>query len=284
MADFGGQFNYDITVCDRRRPMANIDPLYFITPIVVIAFSAGLVLYWALRRRFKGSVLVYSLAAYAGAIALKYAIQIPTISWFRAATGGSLAALGFYYGAQTALFEVGGAYLVASYAVRRGKLEGVDAEGFGIGLAFWENGVLLAIPLLFDYAIYYLILSTPTSSAAQTLYGVLSTGAPSLFYGPGAALPLIGYSILERISSFMAHMSWGILTVVAVVTRRRTFFVAAIPLGFVIDFLVPFAGRMGLAAFELLMFGVSAVWLVATLAVTSSARTPAAAAEKGQPF
>lgn len=260
--------------------MVNIDPLYFITPVAVIAFSAGLVLYWGLRRRFTGSALLYSLVAYAGAIALKYAVQIPTISWFRGVTDGSLAAMGVYYGAQTALFEVGGAYVVASYAVARGKLRAADAEGFGIGLAFWENGVLIAIPLLFEYALYYLVLSTPTSSAAQTIYSALSKGAPSLFYAPGAALPLVGYSILGRVSSLLAHMAWGILVVVAVVLKKRRYFLAALPLGFATDFLVPFAGRMGIGAFELTIFGVSVAWLGATLVATRSARAPSDQGER----
>ncbi|MGI0079116.1 MAG: hypothetical protein ACRECH_05790, partial [Nitrososphaerales archaeon] len=59
--------------------MQNIDPIYFITPITVIAFSFGLVIYCHYRRGFSKWVLGYSLAAYAGAIALKYLVQIPTI-------------------------------------------------------------------------------------------------------------------------------------------------------------------------------------------------------------
>ena len=51
--------------------MQNIDPVYMLQPIVVIAFSVGLVIYWAFKRNFAGRVLLYSLVAYGGAIALK---------------------------------------------------------------------------------------------------------------------------------------------------------------------------------------------------------------------
>lgn len=251
--------------------MPNIDPLYFAVPLSVLALSAGLVLYWAVRRRLAATALVYSLLAYAGAIALKYAVQIPTASSFEAATGGSLVALGAYYGAQTAAFEVGGAFLVSLYAVRRGALKGKDAEGYGLGLAFWENGVIFAIPLLLDYLVYYVLLSSPSSSS-QSLYNTLAKNAPALFYGAGGALPLIGYSILERVSSLMAHLSWGVLCVAASVTKRRSYFVAALPLGFATDFFVPITGRLGIALFEVATFVMSAAWLAMTLRATRSIR------------
>ncbi|MDH2900561.1 MAG: hypothetical protein PXY39_06275 [archaeon] len=85
--------------------MQNIDPLYFITPIVVIEFSFGLVLYWHFKRSFSKWVLIYSLAAYAGAIALKYMIQIPTIAALDSAFGNSPVVLGLYYGIQTGVFK-----------------------------------------------------------------------------------------------------------------------------------------------------------------------------------
>lgn len=256
----------------RDERLTNIDPVYFLTPIAVIAFSVGLVFYWALRRRFAASALVYALVAYAGAIALKYAVQIPSISWFRAATGGSLLALGVYYGTQAAVFEVGGALLVARYAINRGKLKGADAEGFGLSLAFWENAVLISIPLLLDYLVYYIVLSSPSSQAARTLYSVLADNAPALFYGPQAALPLVGYAIVERVSSLMAHLSWGILCVAAVVLKKRMYFVAALPLGFATDFLAPLAGKMGVTLFELVIFVISGAWLAMTFRVTRQVR------------
>ena len=58
-------------------------------------------------------------------------------------TGGSPLEVGAYFGLQTVFFEVGGAYLVARYLVSRGTLRADDAEGFGVSLALWENGMLL---------------------------------------------------------------------------------------------------------------------------------------------
>lgn len=236
--------------------MQNIDPVYFVTPLAVIALMAGLMFYWRRRRTLTLGAALYSLAAYAGAIALKYAVQIPTINAFEAATGGSLAALGTYYGAQTALFEVGGAYVVARLAISRAKLTAEDSEGFGLGLAFWENVALFAVPVLLDYAVYYVILSAGGSSA-QTLYSILSQDSPGLFLAPAGALPLVGYAVLERVSSLFAHLAWGLLCVLAAAHKRRGLFLFALPVGFVIDFLVPFSPTLGLGVFELTIFVIS---------------------------
>jgi hypothetical protein len=234
--------------------MQNIDPLYFITPIVVLAFSFGLVIFWHFKRCFSKWVLVYSLLAYASAIAAKYIVQIPTIGPLEAASGNDPFILGIYYGIQTALFEVGGAFLVAYYAVSRGHFQRRDAGGFGIGLAFWENGVLIALPLLLNYVIYYSILSAPGSSIAATLYSTLSKDSPGLFLGPSGALPLIGLAILERVSSFLAHFSWGCLAVLSAVYRKKVYFLLAFPIGFLIDFLVPYSSILGIGLFEFIVF------------------------------
>lgn len=254
--------------------MQNIDPIYFITPITVIAFSFGLVIYCHYRRGFSKWVLGYSLAAYAGAIALKYLVQIPTIGAMDSAFGSDPAILGIYYGLQTGIFEVGGAFLVATIAVSKGHFRAKDAEGYGLGLALWENGVLLSIPLLIDYAAYYAILGTPNSSIAQTLYSTLSKDAPSLFYGPAGALPLVGYAILERGSSLFAHFSWGYLAVLAAVYKKRSYLSIAFPIGFLIDFLVPFSGSLGTGRFELLVFTISLVGLIAAIVVTRGITKP----------
>ena len=84
--------------------MQNIDPVYFLTPIIVIAFSFGLVIYWHFKKSLSKWVLLYSFIAYFGAIALKYVVQIPTIHQFEAAVGGNLAGLGLYYGFHTVVF------------------------------------------------------------------------------------------------------------------------------------------------------------------------------------
>ena len=64
---------------------------------------------------------------------------------------------GIYFGAQTCIFEVGLAYLVARYAVSRGRMGAADAEAYGVALSFWENAILLgAYSLLQISAIYAL--------------------------------------------------------------------------------------------------------------------------------
>lgn len=249
--------------------MQNIDPLYFLTPVISIGFSFGLVAYLWARKRFTWWVLLTSLAAYAGAIALKVAVQALTYQGFRSAVGGDPVALGVYFGLQTAVFEVGGAFVVARYATARMKLGGKDAAGFGAGLAMWENGVLVGGELLLVYAVYYLTLGAGGSAAAQLL-GDLTQSSPALFYQAGAALPLIGYAVLERVSSLLAHLSWGYLVVMAAYSRRNRYFLLALPMGMV-DFFVPLSGDMGLGRSEALFFALSATCLLVAYAATRGA-------------
>lgn len=252
--------------------LENIDPLYILQPVVVIAFSVGLVVYWHYKRSFSRSALWYSLGAYAGAIAVKAILQYATYDGFDSAVNGNPAALGVYFGAQTALFEVGGAFLLASIAVSRGRFSAKDAEGYGLGLAFWENAVLLGVPTLLGYIAEYAILSAPSSASAQSLYSTLSTSSPALFYGPLAALTVVGYGIMERVSSLLCHFSWGLLAVMAAVYKRRLFLAVALPIGFVLDFASQFGPYLGTGPFELVVFVISLVSLMATLWVTRSIR------------
>ncbi len=256
--------------------MQNIDPVYFLIPIIIIGFSVGLVLYWHFRRRLTGRILLYALVAYAGAIILKYAVQIPTINAFSSAVGQNPAALGLYYGIQTSAFEVGGAYVVARFALRMNQLRAEDAAGYGISLAFWENGVLLGIisgaTSLINLTTYYAILSSGSNSLSQTVYNALVKAAPGLFNPPSQTLPDVGFAILERISSLLAHFSWGYLVVLSAVFRRKLYLAVALPMGF-IDFSVPFASYLGIAFYEFLIFGVSIVFLILALTVTRSELT-----------
>ncbi len=81
--------------------MQNIDPLFILQPIIVIALCTALLLYWYPKRRFHWMVLLYALVAYAVAIALKYAVQIPTINAVTGYFGSASVGLGVYYGLQT---------------------------------------------------------------------------------------------------------------------------------------------------------------------------------------
>jgi hypothetical protein len=232
--------------------MQNIDPLYFLQPIITIAFSAGLLIYWHRKRSFTIVAFVLSLLAYVGAIAFKILLQTLTYNTFLARFGHNSLALGAYFGIQTVVFEVGGAFLVAAWAFSRAKLNAKDAEGYGLGLAFWENagyvGTLGSLTLLSIYLT--LALGGPTS---QEFYSNLIKTRPELFFSPVQALPLIGYGLLERVSSLLFHFCWGYLCLLAACTHSKRYFLLALPMGLV-DFFVPFAASLGLLLFESLIF------------------------------
>jgi len=230
----------------------NIDPLYFLQPIITIAFSAGLVIYWNRKRTFTRAVFVLSLLAYAGAIAVKIVLQTLTYGAFLALFGNNPPALGAYFGLQTVLFEVGGAYLVALWAVSRGKLNPKDAEGYGLGLAFWENAGYLGVLGLFTLLSVYLTLAFG-GPAAEEFYSSLIKARSDLFYSATQALPLVGYGVLERVSSLLFHFSWGYLCLLAACVHSRRYLLLALPMGLV-DFFVPFAASLGILVFESLIF------------------------------
>ena len=230
--------------------MQNIDPVFILQPVTVIIIASALLVYWYSKRRFNPMVLVYSLVAYAVAIALKYAVQsIPTNIVLNNAE------LGVYYGLQTVIFEVGLAYLVAWYAVSHGKLGRKDAEAYGAGLAFWENAALLGIIPLISLVAYYSILSSNTP-LAQTLYDQLNKNAPGYFAPVSQALGTVAYGILERISSILFHSAWGYLCFAAAYLRKKQLFLIALPMGF-LDFLVPFEPNLGLPLFEAIVFALA---------------------------
>jgi hypothetical protein len=236
----------------------NIDPVYFLTPVTVMAISFGPVVYLNRKGRLSIRVMLYAFVAYFSAIALKIVFQNFTLGFVKL---DGTAMLGIYYGLQTSLFEVGLAYIVARQA--RGSINSGDGLGYGLSLAMWENGVLISIPLLLDYALYYAMLP-----GSPQLYSLLHAEAPSLFFPLSAALPLIGFAVIERVSSLLLHLSWGYLTVMAVFTRRRGYVASGMVMGFA-DFLVPFEQSLGLATFEAIMFAIAAASAAFTFLVIS---------------
>jgi len=243
--------------------LAEINVIYFLIPIATLALTFGTVFYWYYKRGLTLNALLYSFIAYFSAIIIKYVFQYFTLNPYSKMTGNNPPLLGIYYGLQTALLEVGLAYLVAKYATARGKLFRKDAVSYGLGLAMWENGVLISIPLLLNYLLYYIILASPASGS---FYSTLRDLAPELFLPTSQALPLIGFSILERASSLLVHTAWGYLTVIAAVTGKRRYLYAALPMG-LIDFLVPYEPSLGIATFETLVFIVSSSCLVIALSL-----------------
>jgi hypothetical protein len=249
----------------------DIDPIYLLQPIITIAFSAGLIIYWRMKRNFTGAAFAYSLLAYAGAIAIKIVLQTLTYSSYLAIFKGNPSALGVYFGVQTVIFEVGGAFLVAAWAVSRGKLNFKDAEGYGLGLAFWENAGYLGILGLLNLVSVYLALAF-VGPTAQRVYSQLITSRPELFAPPSLVLPLIGYGLLERVTSLLFHFSWGYLCILAAALHKRKYLLLALPMG-LLDFFVPFASTMGLLLFELFIFALGLGVLGLTILVSRSLRS-----------
>ncbi len=240
--------------------MQNIDIIYVLQPVVVIIIATALLLYWRRKRHFHLSVILYSLVAYVAAIALKVAIQTPTYQPIVNYFGTHSVGLGAYFGLQTAFLEVGLAFVVAWFAVKKGHhLDAKDAEAYGSGLAFWENAAYLGILPLLNYITYYAILST-NSPLAQTVYDQLNANAPALFASPDVALPLVAIGIFERTSSILIHLAWGYLCFMAVYYHKKWLFAIALPMG-LIDFFVPFA-QDSLILFEVGIFTLSVLSVV----------------------
>jgi len=248
----------------------NIDVFYFLQALVTIAFSTSLVLYWHLKRRFTGPAFLCSLIAYGGAIVCKVILQTITFNLLMSDFHGDLSILGTYFGIQTVIFEVGGAYLVAILAVSRNRLKAKDSEAYGLGLAFWENAGYLGVLGMFSLLSIYLTLSSGTIASLE-VYSNLIANRPALFYPPSQALPLIGFSILERVTSLLFHFCWGYLCLLSASTHKRRYFLAALPMG-LLDFFVPFANSLGIPIFELIIYVLGLSTLGVTLFITKKTR------------
>jgi hypothetical protein len=254
------------------RQTENVDQFYFLQPTITILFSVALVVYWRYRRDFTSAVLLYSLLAYAGAIAIKAVLQAATFNGFEARYGGNAVALGLYLGVQTMVLEIGGAFLVAAWAVSRHNLQAKDAEGYGLGLALWENAGLLGVLGL--VSLVTISLTLPSGSpAAQESYSNLIRSRPDLFYPPSQALPLIAWGVLERVTSLLFHFSWGYLCLLAACFHRRNYLLLALPMGLV-DFFVPFYQSLPLLVFESFLFVLGLGCLGLTLIVGRGLRSP----------
>jgi len=246
--------------------MQNIDPIFIIDPVIVIGFSVATVLYWRWRHGFPRFVLGLSLLAYGVAIGAKAAFQFLTAPGFLAISQGSIWLLGLYLGLQTVVFEVGGAFLVARLGVARRMMKKRDGVAYGLGLAFWENGVLLGAVSLLTLLFYYFTISQG-GAAAESLSSLLTTSQPQLFSPPAEALSMIGWGMLERVSSLMVHLSWGYLCIKSATSRMNRYFLLALPMG-LIDFMVPFVRIMTVPIFEIVVVMLAAFCILATVYTT----------------
>jgi hypothetical protein len=231
--------------------MENIDPFILLEPVLFIALGTGLVLYWRLKRRLAGVVILLSLIAYAGAIALKEVIQAYTYNSFVAEFGYVSWQTGIYFGLQTCFLEVGLAYVVARYAVARKLIGAADAEGYGVSLAFWENAVLLGALSLVNLAATYILIAD--GLIPQSVYQTVVNSDPGLFLSPRQLAGPIALATLERVSSFLVHLAWGYLCVLGAALRKPVYFAIALPMG-LIDALVPLAQEIATWEFEAMIF------------------------------
>ena len=151
-----------------------------------------------------------------------------------------------------------------------GQIGGRRPAAYGLGLAFWENAGYLGVLGIFSLLSIYLTLSAGTLSSLE-LYSNLITNRPTLFYPPLQALPLIGFSILERVSSLLFHFCWGYLCLLSASTHNRRYFLLALPMG-LLDFFVPFANYFGIPFFELFIYVLGLSTLGLTLFITKEAR------------
>ena len=243
----------------------SIDLIFVLQPIIVIAFSVGILLYWNWKEGISRYVLSFALLGYGGAVAAKIGFQYLTVPTFLSISQGSLWLLGLYLAFQTVVFEIGGTFLVARFAVSRRRMKRSDGVGYGLGLAFWENAVLISATSLLTL-LFYSITIAQGGAAAESLYALLSKSQPQLFFPPPEALQIIGWGVLERVSSLMAHLSWGYLCLRSAVSHRKGYFLLALPMGS-IDFLVPFAGVMPLPLFEIIVFMLAAFCVLAAVCV-----------------
>ena len=251
-----------------------IDPLYFLQPILSLGITGAVCFYWWRKQGFRGIVLLLSFGAYWLAILLKAVVNTVTASPVAQAVGSYGVVFGLYQGIQTVVFEVGLAYLFAAYGAKKFGLAKRDGVPYGLGLAFWENGVYIAVLASVQLLVIYAALMG--NASASSFYSQLQSNSPALFYGPAQALTLVAYSAMERTSSLMAHAAWGMLTVYAAVSGRKVFLAIALPMG-LLDTLTTL--QISLAIFEPLVFIVSFAFLLIALVSSRSAGD----AKSGQP-
>ena len=161
------------------------DLLDLLQPLLVILVSALLLLVYFRRSLLTGSVIWFSFLAYFLAIAGKEAFQLAV------PVPSDPVVAGAYYGLQTALLEVGLAYVFARYALTRGRMRVDQAPAYGATLAFWENGVLLGL------------------LAIPGLVVVIAIGGAGLPGSLGTVLQLVALGTIERLGSIPRPLLLG---------------------------------------------------------------------------
>ena len=239
--------------------MNDFDPVVFLSPVLAIIASTLLLLIIRKKSHLRAVVIVFALISYAAAIALKEIVQYFSVFFIYNHFGKISILTGLYFGLQTSIFEVFGAYLIALLVARRGLISEKDADAYGGSLAFWENAVLLGALSLFSLLVDYILIASG-SALGSLVHNELKASDPGLFYSPLSVLPDVLLGALERLSSILAHYSWGFLTLSAAVLKKKKLLYIAIPMG-LIDALVPYEPLMGIDLFEGVVFAFSVFFL-----------------------
>ncbi len=256
--------------------LANINPVYFLEPVSSIAIVLGLLILYR-KKGLTAEVALLAALSYFSAIAAKSILQYFTFPWMENVFGYTSIPTALYFGSQTAVFEIFGAYLVARHWKKHIRQR--SAEAYGLSLAFMENAILIGGIALINLTANYFVIASGQTSLAQYVHDQLMASKPALFYGTLSALPIVGYSVLERTSSLILHFSWGFLTVTSVSTGKVRYLLAALPFGFV-DGLVPYSSAMGIPLFEATVFVISIIALAIALLARKKIRKNSGAPEE----
>jgi|BEDMetMinimDraft_2_1075160.scaffolds.fasta_scaffold00096_4 hypothetical protein len=162
----------------------------------LISIFIGIIPLFLVKRDWK--VILIAGVAYILAIVGKEIIQLAFLSFFLTPQIPTYIA----YGILTTIFEPGFAYLFSRFIKENPKT-------YGIGLAFWENAILLGL-----LELPYAFIETTT------------TVLPLLLY-------LIIIRIMDRTSSLLLHYSWGISAYYSFWRKELKYIFTVAPLGMV---------------------------------------------------
>ena len=162
----------------------------------LISIFIGIIPLFLVKRDWK--VILIAGVAYILAILGKDIIQLAFVSFFLTPQIPTYIA----YGILTTIFEPGFAYLFSRFIKENPKT-------YGIGLAFWENAILLGL-----LELPYAFIETTT------------TVLPLLLY-------LIIIKIMDRTSSLLLHYSWGISAYYSFWRKELKYIFTVAPLGMV---------------------------------------------------
>lgn len=224
----------------------SINPVIILSPILSIIIATVPVIIF----RPNASIALVSAFAYFLAIGLKAAIESLSSNLI---SSSPIYLQALFYGSLTAIFEVGLAFLFPfafqNYFKEYTKRKAIS---YGTMLAFWENGILEGLIVLINVATLLALQKYNPALVEQIL-----RSQPALAYPTSQLLPYIGLGALERVSSFLAHASWGSFAYYYLFNRSKRFFLIAL-LGYIDAFVIIMRNRiLPLYLGEIIVFAIS---------------------------